>query len=127
MKMVDIRPTEGFDEYEVNGGPVRVICVDAPGPLPVIAASSKGGLFRRRKNGTYDGEHPIAKQKRQLREICRWENPDGNLDHITIAQQDDLRMIVRATIALCQWKCGVAVKPWHFTAQRNGEFFHNGD
>jgi len=52
---------------------------------------------------------------------------DSNLDHITIAEQGDLQAMVRATIALWQAQHGIVVKPWHFTAQRNEEFFHNGE
>jgi len=66
--MTDIHITEGFDEYEVNGVPVRIVMTDRAGDFPVLAVEECGNLHVRNADGTHELFHTIGKQKRKPRE-----------------------------------------------------------
>jgi len=77
--MTDIHITEGFDEYEIDGVPARVICVDAPGAFPVIVLLDNGLLLWRGGDELSTGSPPLVKQKHEPRDIWIWEAKSGAL------------------------------------------------
>jgi len=40
--------------------PVRILCIDAPGPEPVVSISAVGQVYKRKADGTRAGMVPIA-------------------------------------------------------------------
>jgi len=77
--MTKIHVTKDFDEYMLaDRTPVRVVCVDALGGLPVIAVDHEGGIYRSQLDGTRSsGYSPIVKQKRKPREWYLATSSDG--------------------------------------------------
>jgi len=83
--MTKIHTTEGFDEYEIDGEPVRVICIDAPFGYQVLAFRLSGGLQGRDINGYAKGTSPIVKQKRKSRVVWITENESRSFSSLLSA------------------------------------------